>query len=1516
MKASKQILVLIASLLTLNTWAGQITGTLTADGGGGLGSSASGNPGVKIYDMSGVFLETAMADPSTGAFISSNLPTGNYFLHSFNFTGYLDEIHDGSTGLECSILPCEANITSGTTVPDTATGVSMELVAASAITGLVTDQGTSNPLAGVEVCVFQFIGPGTPAIETGKCAMSDGSGMYETAGFDSGTGLIVATRPPSTGAHVPLMTLDNSLNKGLYTLPLQTFAISEGVSVSGTMDRAVDFALPEGAELDLSVDDGTFDITDFRVFLFDFGGFPIADFLISNAGGSFRQGIPIETTFISVEPISPGPGNLTGEFVGGVPCSAFGTCGFPFAVGANSVPLSLGSTRNETVSLDSGRYISGNIKGSGTNLDQAIAEVVLADQTIAGFGQTDATGNYTTAVPLPPANNYYVKGFQPGSAFVPEYFDNVTSIGAQPTDGQAVDITTADATGIDFDLAPGAVLFGNLIDEMSNPIGDAFIQVDLYDDSTGQFLVTLDASTDPGGNYTTDIGVPTGNYNVVYRPDIFDNMGMPNYLVPIVHDDTACPGGFNCDFSSTPPLTLVGGTNQWDLTFNRGHQVVGTVQDDQLNPLDGVPMDVFDAGGNRVGGIGTMFGGSYILTVPANTGFYIGTNDGILQNELYDNVPCPGQMCESVIGMGTAINGAAQTETFPQIDFVLEPQTPGDGTISGRVTNLADGMPISGALVSIERIDGPGTLVPVGSDNADASGNYSVGGLGAGDYRVVASAPSFTAQQFGPDNNESPMQLCDTSLFCNEFATDPVTIAGAAETVDNIDIALQEAGTVTGELLDDMSMMPIDAGFAVASLVIFDDEGEYVTDAFQNSGAPFSINLPLGTYYAVGTVPDGSGYIDTALGNTDCPFATCDLLATVPINVTTPGQVIDNVDILLPLGFTITGTIDDTSMMLAKGPISLLEGARIFIYDALDQLVAEAEVVSDGSWGTRTGLRTANNYYLSTVERETGKGLSHFTGLDFIDVVYDGIFCPDGLCEITDGTIVMAGGFYPVTTEMGTRLSGTVSDDEPNPLNGITVQVFRDDGMANPERFALGMSIESGTWVSSPLPDGDYFAVTDSSERGYFDEIFDNISCLGDLCETQALSGTTITASGGVTTPTTIDFQLGAGSSLSPADLEAQDKLGAAVAVCEGRLAVGMPGDDDLAPDAGAVLIYRKEGTGFIFEEKIYAQTPEQDAMFGSSIACNGGMFVVGFPGKDDALAKGTGPDKGVAVFQLGGGSTALLQQLIMSNLGQGNQFGSAIAMDGGNMVIGAPNLNGQGAAVMFGTSSTPGLPWASQTTLIDPGGSNGDGFGMSVDVAGGSVVVGSPMGSVPGGPLGSGVAQMFTNLTGSNDWNQIGKFTNTNPGAGDQFGSAVSLDGTTIAVGAPMNDTGGVNAGAAFIFSATGGSFSQSAQLLLPGGQSGAGFGTGLSLVNGQVAIGAPGAGTSGSALLFQLTGGTWTPNPAIDPGGLSAGAGFGTVISFDGTTIVVGAPSQGVSAGAAQAFPVGDRLFYGRFE
>ena len=140
-------------------------------------------------------------------------------------------------------------------------------------------------------------------------------------------------------------------------------------------------------------------------------------------------------------------------------------------------------------------------------------------------------------------------------------------------------------------------------------------------------------------------------------------------------------------------------------------------------------------------------------------------------------------------------------------------------------------------------------------------------------------------------------------------------------------------------------------------------------------------------------------------------------------------------------------------------------------------------------------------------------------------------------------------------------------------------------------------------------------------------------------------------------------------------------------------------------------------------------------------------------------------------------------------------------------------------------------------------------------------------------------------------------------------FSVALSTDGNTALIGA---DTNANNSGAAWVFTRSGGVWSQQGPKLTGGGATtGARFGSSVALSgDGNTAlIGGPFDGTAGAVWVFTRAGSTWTQQGGALTGigaGAASGAEFGAsvALSTNGKMALVGAPSSASGVGAAWAF------------
>ncbi|MFT3695789.1 MAG: cadherin-like beta sandwich domain-containing protein [Kofleriaceae bacterium] len=187
---------------------------------------------------------------------------------------------------------------------------------------------------------------------------------------------------------------------------------------------------------------------------------------------------------------------------------------------------------------------------------------------------------------------------------------------------------------------------------------------------------------------------------------------------------------------------------------------------------------------------------------------------------------------------------------------------------------------------------------------------------------------------------------------------------------------------------------------------------------------------------------------------------------------------------------------------------------------------------------------------------------------------------------------------------------------------------------------------------------------------------------------------------------------------------------------------------------------------------------------------------------RDGMLFVGDVADQKIYVFQNQAGTWTQIQMLVGSHTGAGDGFGSAIAYAGGVLVVGAPNEGGNGAAYVWRSS---GGTWTETAHVLAPAPS-AEQFGASIATDGVTLVVGAPANATRG--TNAGCAYVFAASSGT----YTTTITGANTMAGDQFGFSVAVNGAYILVGAPgeQSSVGGTNstpvygtpfAGAAYLF-------------------------------------------------------------------------------------------------------------------
>ena len=296
-------------------------------------------------------------------------------------------------------------------------------------------------------------------------------------------------------------------------------------------------------------------------------------------------------------------------------------------------------------------------------------------------------------------------------------------------------------------------------------------------------------------------------------------------------------------------------------------------------------------------------------------------------------------------------------------------------------------------------------------------------------------------------------------------------------------------------------------------------------------------------------------------------------------------------------------------------------------------------------------------------------------------------------------------------------------------------------------------------------------------------------------------------------------------------------ELGWSVAVSGATVAVGNPQCRSLScSETGKAFVYHFNGASWVQQAELHAADAQARDYFGSSISVDGDWLITGADLEDAG-----GFQAGAAyVFHRTSGVWAQAAKLLASDAAEQSQFGEAVALDPVTAVIGASyddekGLN-CGAAYVF---ERTGTVWSEvrKLTASDALAESEQAFGRSVAVDSDRVVVGAPQ---AGGFRGA-VYVFERNQGGPGNWGEVVKLTAPSPVAGDNFGTAVGLDGDTLIVGAVGDAQGGAWSGAAWVFRFDGASWSVAAKLVASDAAPFDYFGQ-VALSGGRALIGAPG--------------------------------------------------------------------------
>jgi len=413
--------------------------------------------------------------------------------------------------------------------------------------------------------------------------------------------------------------------------------------------------------------------------------------------------------------------------------------------------------------------------------------------------------------------------------------------------------------------------------------------------------------------------------------------------------------------------------------------------------------------------------------------------------------------------------------------------------------------------------------------------------------------------------------------------------------------------------------------------------------------------------------------------------------------------------------------------------------------------------------------------------------------------------------------------------------------------------------------------------------------------------------------------------------------------------------------------------DDDKAPNAGAVYIFTKNGSGWVQQVYLKGSNTEMGDYFGYgvSLSSDGNTLAVG-AGSEDSASNLESDNKainaGAVYIFTRSGSTWMQQAYLKSSYPTaGSLFGAKVVLsaDGNTLLTsaesensGASGVNGSlgqldvtkpnsGAAYIF---TRNGTFWSPQAYLkaSNPGSSDrfGDNLSLSADGNTAAISAGFESSSSTGingdqvnnAASRSGAVYVFSRSAGN--WVQEAYIKTSNPNANDELGDvSLSDDGNVLAVGAKYESSSykGVNrgsaaeldnraprSGAAYLFTRSGGGWSQEAYIKASNTNFHDWFGHRVSLSGDglTLAVGAPHEDSSsegvnanesddtvtdsGAVYLFKKSSTGWVQKSYLKSSNTTTTSSFGSAVNLnpDGSSLMVSAPGENGSTGVVYLY------------
>jgi len=234
-----------------------------------------------------------------------------------------------------------------------------------------------------------------------------------------------------------------------------------------------------------------------------------------------------------------------------------------------------------------------------------------------------------------------------------------------------------------------------------------------------------------------------------------------------------------------------------------------------------------------------------------------------------------------------------------------------------------------------------------------------------------------------------------------------------------------------------------------------------------------------------------------------------------------------------------------------------------------------------------------------------------------------------------------------------------------------------------------------------------------------------------------------------------------------------------------------------------AVLFW--DGTAWQTDAVLSPQDANSDDYFSYRMALDGEWLFVSDLSDYPAENQGT-----VSVYRKNSGQWSKVASLQPADAASMDWFGESLDMAGTRAAIGAPYAGNSGKVYIYDLVNGS---WINTATITPALGQNGDAFGGTVALQGNELLVGAP-GTDGAGINGTGGAVYQFEFDGS-QWQEVGQFRPVIETSSSAFGTSLQREGDRLLVCDPADNEMETAAGAAYVFEKIGGQWQQAAKIV-----------------------------------------------------------------------------------------------------